>query len=427
MKAIRPTVQIVIAGEFKMLRTIVILVLSVATNSTVNAQWQAYGRQASASNRSIPVIQPGSYVYQDQNNGQIVQEAPSIQNGVQMQSAPGQSDFFDDNQANGGIDHQQELREHQEFTGFDMTDSQISNIGIADRQGGNGGGGGPGGDMGDLATQSNNPVGGLWMLWNQNDMTLYEGPLDGKRIFNTYVFQPVLPIQLNDKWRVINRPVFMINAWETPDQFNFTPGGSFAPPAAPNDPFSTKMGLGDTAFIQWFSKSPEDSKIVFGAGMNWMFPTATNNDLGTGKWSAGPSLVGIYLGDKIITGGVMQQYWSYAGPTTREDVSFMDFQWIYRYRLNPMFSIGGSPNIKWDQITGKWTVPIGFGFDSMTMWQGKPARFGAELQYFASHSNNRPFDPEWNIRLYFSPIIQAPDWAKRGILGSKRRRCNSCY
>ena len=74
----------------------------------------------------------------------------------------------------------------------------------------------PGGDMGDMATQSQNPVGGLWMMWLQNDMHLYEGPLDGKRIFNTTVFQPVMPVQLNDRWKLINRPVFLFHSFETP-------------------------------------------------------------------------------------------------------------------------------------------------------------------------------------------------------------------
>ena len=41
---------------------------------------------------------------------------------------------------------------------------------------------GRGGGMGDMATQSQNPVGGLWMMWFQNDMKLMEGPLGGKRI-----------------------------------------------------------------------------------------------------------------------------------------------------------------------------------------------------------------------------------------------------
>ncbi len=51
------------------------------------------------------------------------------------------------------------------------------------------------------------------MMWFQNDMKLMEGPLGGKRIFNTTVFQPVMPVQLNDTWKVINRPVFTFNAF----------------------------------------------------------------------------------------------------------------------------------------------------------------------------------------------------------------------
>lgn len=425
-----------------MSRLIIAIALAFAFASPAVAQWEGYQPQrgnhsGQIYSTSTPVIyrQPGSYLLQESDELSVIQDD---QNG---QGTPGQTDFFDQDQ-NQEIDHEQELREHQEFTGFDMTDAEISDHGIADRQGGQPGAGpggakgdGPGGDMGDMATQSNNPVGGLWMLWNQNDMTLYEGPAGGKRIFNTTVFQPVLPIQLNETWRVINRPVFTLQNFETPvPNFNYNPGGSF-PAVPPSDPFRNMGGLGDTMFIQWFSKSPEDSKIVFGAGLDWMFPTATDKDLGTGKWAAGPSIVALYLGDKVITGAVMQQYWSFAGDASRDRVSYMDTQVIYRYRLNPMFSIGGSPNIKWDQVTGKWTVPIGLGFDSMTMWQGKPARFGAELQYYVSHTGgssptSRAFDPEWTFRLYFSPIIQAPEWAKKGILGKKKCRrgchCRKC-
>jgi len=274
----------------------------------------------------------------------------------------------------------------------------------------------------------------LWMMWMQNDMQLYEGPLDGKRIFNASIFQPVLPVQLNDKWRVINRPVFTFMNFETPTaDFEFRPGGSFDPVGVASS-FRNMSGLGDTAYINWFSNSPEDSKMVTGIGTNWMFPTATDSDLGSGKWSAGPSAVAVYLGDKVIAGLVAQQYWSYAGKSDRSRVSYMDLQYIFRYRLNPMFGVGFSPNIKWDQVTGKWTVPVGLGFDSMTMWQGKPARFGAELQYYVSHTGgsspgSRAFDPEWNFRLYFSPIIQAPEWAKRGLSKNKCRRgcrCRKC-
>ncbi len=306
----------------------------------------------------------------------------------------------------------------------------------AARNGGSGGGGmggsggsGGGDAEGDVATQSQNPVGGLWMMWLQNDMKLLEGPAGGKRIFNTTVFQPVLPIQLTEKWRVINRPIFTFNAFEVPDLFQFRPGGNQDPVFPPTDPFSTQAGLGDTMLIQWLSNSPADSKTVTGFGWNWMFPTATNQEeLGTGRTSVGPSVVAMYLGDKVITGGIMQQYFSIDNRGSRDRVSLMDLQYIFRYRLNPTFSVGFSPNIQWDQVTEKVTVPVGLGFDVLTMTKKKtPIRWGAELQYYASHeSGNRNFDPEWNFRMYFSPIIKAPEWATRGMCGSRshcRRRC----
>lgn len=319
-----------------------------------------------------------------------------------------------------GESFQQELNELRAATGFELTDRELRDLNYEPRSEGDTPG--PGGEMADLATQSSNPVGSLWMMWLQNDMQLYEGPLGGKRIFNTTVFQPVMPVQLTDRWKVINRPVFLLHSFETPSNFQFNPGGSFPPVEPPDDPFSTQAGLGDIGLIQWLSNSPASSKMVTGYGWNWMFPAATYPDLGTGRVSVGPSVVGMYLGDKVIAGGIMQQYFS-LGDGADSRVSYMDLQYVFRYRLNPMFSVGMAPNMKWDQVNGRVTMPIGAGFDTMTMAFGKmPIRWGAEIQYFASHEEgNRPFDPEWDFRLYVSPIIQAPDWATRGLFGNRCR------
>ena len=325
----------------------------------------------------------------------------------ELEKTQSELERLQENLATSGIE---EHDDHFHFTDYEMNSELFQPEGEM-------GGGAGGGGMGDVATQSQNPVGGLWMMWFQNDMKLMEGPGDGKRLFNTTVFQPVMPVQLNDTWKLINRPVFTFNFFETPNPFMYRPGGS-QDPVAPTDPFETEVGFGDTMFIQWLSKTPADSKLTFGIGWNWMFPTANNDDLGTGKTSVGPSVVSVYLGDKIITGAIIQQYFSIAGPETRSRVSLMDVQYIFRYRINPMFSVGFAPNMQWDQVTKKVTMPVGFGFDAMTMTKKKmPIRWGAELQYFASH-NERSFDPEWNFRLYMSPIIKAPDWATRGICGS---------
>ena len=34
---------------------------------------------------------------------------------------------------------------------------------------------------------------------------------------------------------------------------------------------------------------------------------------GTGKWTAGPSALGVYLGEKFKGGALIQHYWDYAG------------------------------------------------------------------------------------------------------------------
>jgi hypothetical protein len=76
----------------------------------------------------------------------------------------------------------------------------------------------------------------------------------------------------------------------------------------------------------------------------------------------------------------------------------------------------------------KWTVPIGFGFDSTTKSTGgKPLRYGAELYYYASHRENG-FDPEWQFRMFFVPITPSPDFAKNAIFGggNKCRNSRSC-
>ena len=66
----------------------------------------------------------------------------------------------------------------------------------------------------------------------------------------------------------------------------------------------------------------------------------------------------MYLGEKVITGGIMQQYFSIDSRLDRQRVSYMDLQYVFRYRLNPMFSIGFAPNMKWDQVTGRVTMPV---------------------------------------------------------------------
>lgn len=89
-----------------------------------------------------------------------------------------------------------------------------------------------------------------------------------------------------------------------------------------------------------------------------MMDTATEDQLGTGKWSAGPMALAFSITEKWIIGGVFQHWWSFAGDddltvntssgpvkVERPDVNLTDFQYVLRYRLSPKTNIGMGPNI----------------------------------------------------------------------------------
>ena len=59
-------------------------------------------------------------------------------------------------------------------------------------------------DMAALAEKINNPVSELWLLAMQNGLAWFDGEItDKKRLVNLTLVQPVLSMQLTEKWRMI--------------------------------------------------------------------------------------------------------------------------------------------------------------------------------------------------------------------------------
>jgi hypothetical protein len=252
-------------------------------------------------------------------------------------------------------------------------------------------------DLAEISQKLNNPLADLWMLFFQHDTTFWEGDLTdgGTRIQHSLKFQPVMPIPINDDWRVVLRPVFQINSFDTPRNIFRD--------------FDRDYGLGDTVFLAVFTPTHLPPKLVLGAGGTFIFPTATDDTLGGEKWAAGPAGTVFYLGNPWTLGTVAQHWWSYAGDDDRKDISLTDFQIILRYRLSPTLQIGMTPNIQYDwkaDSDDAWKIPIGIGFDHTTRIGKYPVRWGAELQYYLEQPDS--FGPEWGLRFFFIPVIPNP-------------------
>src|SRR5262245_52626503 len=198
-----------------------------------------------------------------------------------------------------------------------------------------------------------NPVSDLWSItFQQNNYRVDVGPSLGEHWNSNLNFQPVLPLSISDDWNVITRPVMtLVNSVPHPD-----------PNDVPPD-IDRTTDFGDIVWLELLSPSPRlAGNWILGAGPTFIFPSASSRWTGQGKWQVGPSVVVGYLSDKWIAGAFLQQWFSFAGNSSRESVSQMNLQPFASYFLPGGWSVGYSGNIlaNWEAGSDNtWTVPIG--------------------------------------------------------------------
>ena len=270
-----------------------------------------------------------------------------------------------------------------------------------------------------------NPLSSLWIMFAQTDITLYDGDLldglgESSVVQNTTLLQPVMPFQLTEEWKVIFRPVIPINSFETVGNVDISTG---TVPGVTGVDLDRETGLGDIVLWTAFSNNYKPP-FVWGFGPTIMLPTATEDQLGTGKYSAGPMALAVSITDNWIVGGVAQHWWSFAGdddiqvdtdlgPVTvdRPDVNLTDFQYILRYRYSAKTNIGVAPNVRYNWETDELSLPVGMGFDTLVNIGPLPTKVGAELYYYVQQDDQ--FGPEWQLRFYFTPVLPSPGWSKK--------------
>ena len=264
----------------------------------------------------------------------------------------------------------------------------------------------------------NNPLGELWILFFQNDLTWYDGDAldfldESDKIFNTTTIMPVMAFQLTENWKYILRPVITLNSWDVPRVSDGPP--SHLPGAVDVD-WERQFALGDSVFWNAFATNEMAAPPnIYGFGVTTMFPTATKDTFGTGKWSAGPMALAVHVGPPggFIFGVVAQQWWSFAGQSNRDSVSMSNIQYLGYYRYNDDINIGFGPNIvvDWTAESGqKWTIPVGMGFNKTVKIGPLPVKMGLEAYYYVEKPDK--FGPDFGFRFIFAPVVPKPGFSK---------------
>ena len=230
----------------------------------------------------------------------------------------------------------------------------------------------------DLAKETQNPVSDLISVPFESNFNFGVGPNDDLQ-YILYV-QPVVPFRLSEDWNLITRTIIPLI-----DQPELGPG------------VGDVFGLGDIQLSQFLSPA-KSGALIWGIGPIFQFPTATDDALGSDKWSAGPTAAALTIRGPWVAGALVNHLWSFAGDDDRADVNQTLIQPIVNYNLPGGWFLSSVPYITANWETDgddRWTVPIGIGV-------GKVHRFGTQpvsLELAAYYNAVRPDDAaEWTLR-----------------------------
>jgi hypothetical protein len=193
-----------------------------------------------------------------------------------------------------------------------------------------------------LAKAAQNPIANLISFPLQNNTAFGIGPYE--RAQNVLNIQPVIPFHISEKWNLITRTILPV-VWQPNDQ-----------------PTQGWFGFGDLNPSLFLSPA-KPGKLIWGVGPAFVFPTATAEQLGQGKFSLGPSVVVLSTPGHWVLGALINNIWSVAGPHERAVVNQMLLQWFVNYNMKKGWYFTTSPIGVPLAVTRRW-------FPSAVAWEG---------------------------------------------------------
>lgn len=235
--------------------------------------------------------------------------------------------------------------------------------------------------MAELSQEISNPLAQIWNLSFQNNYTTLKGDaINGEEHINTTLFQPVLPIPLNDEWMFFARPVITyINA---PTNGKLV-GGTPANPIVHGTDKEAKFG--DLILPVGIGKVRKKG-FSWGAGATFIFPTSQHDLVSSHQYQVGPTALALWANDNWTIGAHAQHWWGVkkeSGHASDKYANHTDIQYFIVYNLPQTWQLRASPHITYNwnaSHNNKLTLPVAFGVGKMIKIGPMPVMLMAEYQ-----------------------------------------------
>jgi hypothetical protein len=134
---------------------------------------------------------------------------------------------------------------------------------------------------------------------------------------------------------------------------------------------------------------------AFTAGVN-SCSSVSPSDLGSAKWSAGPTAAVLRQDGGWTCGALNGHAWSFAGDCNRDDVSTTFLQPFVSYTTEKDTTFGVDTASECDWVGDQWTVPVEASLSQVLSLGVQQVEVGLTGRYYAE----RPADgPRWGLNL----------------------------
>lgn len=203
------------------------------------------------------------------------------------------------------------------------------------------------------------------------------------------LYQPSFPFRLENGATVFFRPAFPVSI----DQPYYD--------AADGD-FDSTSGLGDIGFDLAYGRTT-DSGLVWAVGVISTMPTATEDELGTDRWSLGPEFLAGKLTEKYVLGALTTYQTDIAG-SGDANVSLTTVNAFATYLPGGGWNLSTAPIMSYDHENSQWTLPINLTVGKTVVWNGRPWKLSAEVNYFVDRPD--AFGPDWMFGINIAPVVE---------------------